>query len=157
MNFDQPRLVRAQLRKLEKLPAEDRALLLDSSQLLLMGARNIWEAELAVLADGQFLRVLAMVPNWGLAILRDRIAQPMRPERYSMGKLRLIDAAIKKAHASLACPHCSLRQPTKGLHLHHCGKLGGATLTAQHMIDARMSAGLPISARLAKSGKVGGK
>ena len=148
MNFDQPKLVRAQLKKLEKLCAEDRALLLDSSQLMLTGAREIWEAETAVLADKQFARSLAMVPNWGLAILRERIAMPMKAERYSMGKLRLIDAAIRKAHASLACPRCSLRLPAKGLHLHRCR---GAGLSALEMAEAKLKAGLPVGARLAKS------
>lgn len=151
MNFDQPKLVRAQLRKLEKLRAEDRALLLESSQLMLMGAREIWEAEMAVVEGGLFKRTLAVVPNWGLAILRDRIARPMRPERYSMGKLRLIDAAIKKAHASLACPHCSLRQPAKGLHLHKCGHLAGRALSAEDLAAARFEAGIPIGSRVLKS------
>ena len=105
----------------------------------------------------EFRREMLRLPAWALKFVREKIAMPDDPRLYSMTKLKQLDAAIRKAHASLACPVCKLRLSTKALHLHHCGKLAGATLSAQQMIDARMSAGLPIGARLAKSGKVGAK
>lgn len=112
---------------------------------------------------GDFRYHLEKLPNFALPILRKRIAMPANPRVFSTSKLEMIDAAIRKAHASLACPFCHARFHAAGFPSHSCRKApetsvpvksyanGARHLTQTEMAIARIKAGLPCSATLRRA------
>jgi hypothetical protein len=139
-----------ELRKIDRLPKDERFDVLSGFRPTASDAvRSLIAAESSTV--GEFKYYLKSVPNFALTILRKRIAMPADGRIFSTSKLAMLDAAIRKAHSSLACPICKVRQQAKGLHLHRCVLDSHRALTAREMAEAKLKAGLPVGARLVKA------
>jgi hypothetical protein len=110
-----------------------------------------------------FRRHLAELPAWTLRFVRARIARSAYPRIFSTTKLKTLDVRIRQFEASLCCPWCGKKFTAPGLPGHVCRTAPEVEdwdgeiielprrLTAREMMLARNLAGLPESARLAKS------